>query len=44
MMPLGISLEDVFKGNTAFALLMHIGIIILFLFPDLALWLPVQMM
>ena len=41
--PFGISLEDVFKGNIPFSLLMITGMIILLLFPDLALWLPAQM-
>ena len=41
--PFGITLEDVFKGNIPFALLMITGMTILLLFPDLALWLPAQM-
>ncbi|MFC1821449.1 TRAP transporter large permease [Thermodesulfobacteriota bacterium] len=41
--PFGITLEDVFKGNIPFSLLMITGMTILLLFPDIALWLPAQM-
>jgi len=40
----GSSMRDIAVGSTPFVLLMILLVVILFLFPDLALWLPRQMM
>jgi len=40
----GSSMRDIAVGSTPFVLLMILLVVILFLYPDLALWLPRQMM
>jgi tripartite ATP-independent transporter DctM subunit len=40
----GSSMRDIAVGSTPFVLLLILLVVILFLFPDLALWLPRQMM
>ncbi|MBN1848542.1 MAG: TRAP transporter large permease [Deltaproteobacteria bacterium] len=43
MEPYGITLEQIFKANLVYVLLMTLTIVILYFFPDLALWLPNRM-
>ncbi|MBU2535216.1 MAG: TRAP transporter large permease subunit [Chloroflexota bacterium] len=40
---LGISMEDIIRGVIPFALLVLVGVVLLAVFPEIALWLPAQM-
>ncbi|MBN1847807.1 MAG: TRAP transporter large permease [Deltaproteobacteria bacterium] len=43
MQPYGITLEQVFRANFVYVLLMSLSIAIFFVFPDLVMWLPNRM-